>query len=190
MHNEIGLLQTRWIPIPGLFRNTYTYGLSPCNGSIPGSAHSVSTYREGANGPSPEHLNLQIGHGCSTRFLTHISSSGWLTTQEARALLATMQRPTAQGRIAQLTDRNATERARRIAGYRLLQEYRSQPAMDGGAIEDILLCVSQLVAVITQYTGGSRSSSIRQMTTDPTLDILCSHGTGLPRHFASSVEDH
>lgn len=41
-----------------------------------------------------------------------------------------------------------------------------------------------------RYPGRSGSSNVREMTTDPALDILCSHGTRLPRHLASSAKNH
>ncbi|MGQ0666861.1 MAG: acetate--CoA ligase family protein, partial [Nitrospiraceae bacterium] len=57
-----------------------------------------------------------------------------------------------QFRIAPLTDRDATELVRAIKGYRLLQGYRGQPAVDLTAIEEVLLRISQLVEAIPEIS--------------------------------------
>jgi acyl-CoA synthetase (NDP forming) len=55
-----------------------------------------------------------------------------------------------QFRLAPLTDRDAADMVRAIKGYRLLQGYRGQPAVDLKAIEEVLLRISQLVEAIPE----------------------------------------
>lgn len=57
-----------------------------------------------------------------------------------------------QFRIAPLTDRDAAEMVREIKGYRLLQGYRSHPAADVEAIEEVLLRLSRLVEEIPEIS--------------------------------------
>lgn len=53
-----------------------------------------------------------------------------------------------QFRLAPLTDRDAADMVRAIKGYRLLTGYRSQPAVDLKAIQEVLLRISCLVEEI------------------------------------------
>jgi len=57
-----------------------------------------------------------------------------------------------QFRLAPLTDRDAADMVRAIKGYRLLQGYRGQPAVDLKAIEEVLLRISQLVEAIPEIS--------------------------------------
>lgn len=57
-----------------------------------------------------------------------------------------------QFRITPLTDRDASEMVREIKGYRLLQGYRGQPAVDIKAVEEVLLRLSRLVEEIPEIT--------------------------------------
>ncbi|MDO8356157.1 MAG: acetate--CoA ligase family protein [Nitrospirota bacterium] len=57
-----------------------------------------------------------------------------------------------QFRITPLTDRDAAQMVREIKGYRLLQEYRGQPAADVEAIEEVLLRISWLVEEIPEIS--------------------------------------
>jgi acyl-CoA synthetase (NDP forming) len=53
-----------------------------------------------------------------------------------------------QFRIAPLTEQDATDMVRGIKGYRLLEGYRGQPAVDTAALEEALLRMSRLVEEI------------------------------------------
>jgi acyl-CoA synthetase (NDP forming) len=55
-----------------------------------------------------------------------------------------------QFRIAPLTDRDAAQMVREIKGHRLLQGYRGKPAVDIGAIAEVLLRLSRLVEEIPE----------------------------------------
>jgi acetyl coenzyme A synthetase (ADP forming)-like protein len=57
-----------------------------------------------------------------------------------------------QFRVAPLTDRDATEMVQGIKGYRLLEGYRGQPAVDLKAIEEVLLRVSHLAETIPEIS--------------------------------------
>jgi len=57
-----------------------------------------------------------------------------------------------QFRLAPLTGRDATDMVRTIKGYRLLTGYRSQPAVDLKAIEDMLLRLSHLIEAIPEIS--------------------------------------
>lgn len=57
-----------------------------------------------------------------------------------------------QFRITPLTDHDAAEMIRATKGYRLLQGYRGHPAADVGALEELLLRVSQLVDALPEIT--------------------------------------
>jgi acetyl coenzyme A synthetase (ADP forming)-like protein len=57
-----------------------------------------------------------------------------------------------QFRVAPLTDRDAADMVRAIKGYRLLTGYRSQPAVDLKAIEEVLLRISHLAKAIPEIS--------------------------------------
>jgi acyl-CoA synthetase (NDP forming) len=57
-----------------------------------------------------------------------------------------------QFRVAPLTDRDAMEMVQAIKGYRLLTGYRSQPATDIKAIEEVLLRLSRFVEEVPEIT--------------------------------------
>lgn len=58
----------------------------------------------------------------------------------------------AQFRVAPLTDRDAAEMVRGIAGHRLLNGYRGQPPADVTALEDVLLRLSHLVERVPEIS--------------------------------------
>ncbi len=55
-----------------------------------------------------------------------------------------------QFRVAPLTGGDAAQMVREIQGYRLLQGYRGKPAVDIGAMEEVLLRISRLVETIPE----------------------------------------
>ena len=58
-----------------------------------------------------------------------------------------------QFRIAPLTEQDAADMVRGIKGYRLLEGYRGQPAVDTAALEEALLRMSRLVEEIPAIAG-------------------------------------
>ena len=55
-------------------------------------------------------------------------------------------------RVTPLTDRDTSDMVRSIRGYRLLQAYRGHPPADVEALEEVLLCISQLVEEVPEIS--------------------------------------